>query len=555
MVGVPSSRGCRNCRRKKKGCDLVRPTCARCAHLGYDCTYDDKRWTFVGHKVPPAESSRASSATSAVQATTELQRVTPPQGPSQRSLSRTAWETQWAGQFWTHFLPQEDPSTVFVGNVRIVPWMGAVMDMAAKDATARMALNAVAFTIIGRAKSDQSLVRESTRLYSVAIRETSRALQDVNKARSDEILACCKILALYENFRVKDTPEVSTQGFDWHSHIDGTQSLIEMRGPARHSTDHGHVLFKDIRIMTATSSITRRKPSEFTNPVWSVSWYLLNSVLDVADRFLHRHTTPFETSPKSLHDELVDIMLTLPELLAEQDNLNGRLAACQTAFARFEAFTAGQNLLYRCINMGEQLNEWQHKVLRESAAVSPTPASTSNTTIADICMKHGYGLFNCITQCWVTCLILYSTTRIIHRTLTYAAQGTRSGLPEIPPWMNPYPMAMCIASHAHHYFEDSARYWGASIASFPLGIVAHYCAASGNLDSECMTELRRLYRMNDRGQLTLEFLRSIANTGSPVKGDPVNPDMHRKMATAWYRISEGREGQSPPEGRGSLQQS
>ena len=70
------------------------------------------------------------------------------------------------------------------------------MDLSKGDSVLEVAINAVALTTKGRTTSDSTLIRESTRLYAFALSEVNRALQDPVKARSDEILACCKVLSM-----------------------------------------------------------------------------------------------------------------------------------------------------------------------------------------------------------------------------------------------------------------------------------------------------------------------------------------------------------------------
>ncbi|KAL4935332.1 hypothetical protein BDV06DRAFT_131025 [Aspergillus oleicola] len=48
MPGVPSGRGCDNCRKSKKKCDEVKPVCTRCARRGIECVgAGEKRYKFV----------------------------------------------------------------------------------------------------------------------------------------------------------------------------------------------------------------------------------------------------------------------------------------------------------------------------------------------------------------------------------------------------------------------------------------------------------------------------------------------------------------------------
>ncbi|KAL3449866.1 hypothetical protein BJX65DRAFT_32321 [Aspergillus insuetus] len=48
MPGVPSGRGCDNCRKSKKKCDEVKPICTRCARRGLECIgAGEKRYKFM----------------------------------------------------------------------------------------------------------------------------------------------------------------------------------------------------------------------------------------------------------------------------------------------------------------------------------------------------------------------------------------------------------------------------------------------------------------------------------------------------------------------------
>jgi hypothetical protein len=117
-------------------------------------------------------------------------------GSGERSLSRTAFEIDSEGEFWTHYYPRDDPQTPYVAGIYTARWTRTLRDMAAFDATARTALNAISMNIVGRTRSDPALIQESTRLYAKALHDTNRALQDPTQVQSDAVLTCCKILSM-----------------------------------------------------------------------------------------------------------------------------------------------------------------------------------------------------------------------------------------------------------------------------------------------------------------------------------------------------------------------
>ncbi|KAL2831299.1 hypothetical protein BJY01DRAFT_226708 [Aspergillus pseudoustus] len=69
MPGVPSGRGCDQCRKSKKKCDEVKPTCTRCARRGLECIgAGEKRYKFMedgptARKRSPNHSANSNSNT------------------------------------------------------------------------------------------------------------------------------------------------------------------------------------------------------------------------------------------------------------------------------------------------------------------------------------------------------------------------------------------------------------------------------------------------------------------------------------------------------------
>lgn len=71
-----------------------------------------------------------------------------------------------------------------------------VSELTTFDKTANLALQACALTALGRINMDPQLLRDGTRFYSKALRETNLALQDPVRAQSDATLASCKLLSM-----------------------------------------------------------------------------------------------------------------------------------------------------------------------------------------------------------------------------------------------------------------------------------------------------------------------------------------------------------------------
>ena len=283
------------------------------------------------------------------------------------------------------------------------------------------------------------------------------------------------------------------------------------------------------------AAITRRKPNFFTTAAW--------------------HTIPWQSSPRNRYDKLIDIMIALPELLQSQDALSQKLAHLGTNEDRFTALTEGQNHIHRCIRIGESLREWEQDTLLaclEQSFIS-TQDYAGPVTLLEICKNHGYGFFNACMQFWVTSLILYATTWVSYRNITLAIRPDQlpslpawMRLPDIPEYMSPRVVASNIVTCAPHYFAPNAGFWGAQCAAFPMGTALHYYAATGGLESEEMNHLRRLFDRAKLGDVTSNFLKSIANTADSAKGDPAKPQEHKKMATSWYGMEAIRRDRVSP---------
>lgn len=353
-----------------------------------------------------------------------------------------------------------------------------------------------------------------------------------------------KLLSLYEFVRLEDTPGITSQGHDWHKHVDGTCRIVELRGPEKHVTLHGHVLFEEARTGAIISGVTRRKSNFFTSPAW--------------------HTIPWTAHPRDLRDELHDIMIALPDLESKQDILHSRLRNLQTNSDLFSILTETQTHLNRCISIATSLREWERRALAACLRRS-NPHITEfigPLSLVEICKDHGYGFFHTVMMYFTACTIVYGSARIIKRNVTSAVEAAQQSmalvssqhesspsdtnintntlptlmqLPDIPLWMNPRSTASSVAKCASHYFEPDAGFWGSFSGSFPIGVAFMFYGATGGQDSQEMALLRKFFKRNKFGGTTTDFLLSMANTAETMKrGDPRDRGQNRAMMSSWY---------------------
>lgn len=527
MVGVPRSQGCQECRKRKKGCDLKKPRCGRCSRIGVRCSYGGKQWTFVEQKAssegPTSEIVIRGQRTSSF----PLQATTPPTsiatGTAERHLRRTGFEVETLADFWERFLPREDPETVYVGGVYPTPWSKTFLELSDSDESVKLALQACALVLRSRATSDPHFRHMAIKLYAEALGRTNKALQAPETAQSDSVLAACRALANYELLRGNKSERISSQAADWLKHIEGTCRIVQLRGPNRHVSDHGHALFEDCRTNAVLAGIIMRKPNFFTNLEW--------------------HNIPWEQTPRHLRDELFDVMITLPDLLEKNDQLLEIIEDATSMRDRYDALVRARDHISRCLQIADFLQQWEQRALAAclSEAAEMYEDEVGPIDLYTVCNNHGFGFFHMSVQYWSACILVWASTWIAYRKVRQALQPDHPPSlpawvkpPQVPAWMNPTIPASHIVKTAAKYFTPDAGYWGSQMASWPLGITMHYYASIGMVDSQEMDHLRSLIHIPKVGQMAGQWLRSMANLNSRAKFDPGNRPVYEEIASAWF---------------------
>ncbi|KAM0706414.1 hypothetical protein Q7P35_005740 [Cladosporium inversicolor] len=506
MVGVRSSRGCKACRRKKRGCDLSRPTCGQCQKIGAKCAYEDRSYTFVA---PHERATRTHS----------------PATIGRPSLLLTDRKQQLETTFWEAYLPSsESPHDTAFTHTVIATWIPTVRYLATVDRTTRLALDSCILMALGRMQDNPDSVQHGVAMYCQALTETNRALQLSATAQTDAMLATCALLAMCEKYRPHCGPDVSSQATDYQSHVEGTARLLELRGCQKHVSEHGFALFAHARPSIALTGITRRQKVLLDSQSWrQVPWSAQ-----------HRHRT--------LKDKLVDATLAVAGALERLDQYH-------------EDPGTDLEVAKACATPVQWLRAWEIEALRLH--------SGGPSNLSDVCAKHGFGFYHLAMQFWAVSLLLSARCRpfIDHLTkqsddgvgLSPALQALASLVP------NPQICAINIATHAHHYFALTTGLVGPQHATFPLGAALHFFAATGQRASTSdkneaiattagggtdpstvlvIKRLQELFRNVGRAKSTGEFLRSMAPDPAPaeLKGDTNEAGQHEKMAKEWFKL-------------------
>jgi hypothetical protein len=494
MQGARTVHGCLGCKRRKKGCDLRKPSCGRCQRLGITCEYGERKWTFVSANATP--SSQHGSQPPGLQVV----------GPhtltstSQKSLARTEVELQTDVAFWKFCLPEVhsylDGS---IGGVISAAWIPTVRILAETDMPLRMAIQACAFECIGWVRHDLVFVEHGLRLYGNAIKETNAALHDPERVLGDAVLACCRVLSLFEMFRrnPSGTPVGRDQLIDWRSHVDGTCRLVQLRGPSRHASGSGLHLYDAVRVTAMIRGLMRREPNAFTELSW-----------DVPGR-------------KTLKDDLFEMARPIPGLLQQIDHLGDSLTASQGCFATQLLLHRSKEVIGTCSSIGIDLRRWKDRAIqlcRQQEAANTSSSGdreeTPGLTLIEICQRHGDGFFVVCAQYWAISLMLYSSMRRFcmrlssHKNLS----GFEDAIPSLPPWANPEPHALNIAQTSRHFFRPGSGLWSAQCAVFPVGAACVYFARTGRRNSPSFKMMHEAFAETNAGAVMRDFLQNILDT-------------------------------------------
>ncbi|KAJ9649909.1 hypothetical protein H2198_010766 [Neophaeococcomyces mojaviensis] len=250
------------------------------------------------------------------------------------SLDRTAIETQCRALFWDLYLPHgiAEARDGMLQKCNHPPnWTSILLELPHDEPALELAFSALSISRVGRSNHDIRLVKESTKVYGRALKDLQRALTDKSRTQTEEVLAACSLLGLYEVFESGDTFNKSV---GWISHAQGAARLIELRGPSKHITRQSHHVFLGARLPILYSAIVRRKRTFLAREDWL--------------------TVPWTTVPvKTYHDILVDHVTRIPGFLEDFDKLRETAHHPRTRISLHE-------LLQACHALKDVLTKWEH---------------------------------------------------------------------------------------------------------------------------------------------------------------------------------------------------
>ncbi|KAL9608092.1 MAG: hypothetical protein Q9167_007054 [Letrouitia subvulpina] len=174
------------------------------------------------------------------------------------------------------------------------PWFAQLFELSSPTKAVEFSTMAVCSAKLGRLNDDRILSQESLSLYAQGLKELQKALWNNKLMHSDETLAACMALAMYE---LMECPAGDRYGYV--SHQNGCARMIQLRGAKAYRTGIGHKIFQTFRLQNILQSLEQHRSTYLSEPDWA--------------------TIPFEESGKDLWNQVLDYVARAPRILGQTD--------------------------------------------------------------------------------------------------------------------------------------------------------------------------------------------------------------------------------------------
>jgi Fungal specific transcription factor domain/Fungal Zn(2)-Cys(6) binuclear cluster domain len=502
MVGVAGkSKGCSTCRRRKKGCDLARPSCGQCLKRGDVCGGYQRDLTFIHHRVPGKDGqsspvrkasldldtgqsvdhtpSTAASEEGSPWASFELGKssiasadrvsressvlVQQRDSPSSSlqllspSFSLSAFTSLHTSLFFSFYLPRKSFEISKIGPLgHPANWTQFIPPLLKNDASLQFAYLALTSSRIGHDNQDDNLLAAGKKFYGKALRELQRALADPKRRHMEETLLTCSSLSLYEVFEAKTSTAVraSPTPNGWLSHAAGLSRLLEARGAESYTTDKGHAIFLYSRVLITIRASTARKACFLSEPQWL--------------------TVPWRNHPKNLQHKFIDIMVFLPVIMETYDNLESNISLDGD-----QRHSERRSLLAMCTRASEQLQTWYCQLCADTGGRPLWNISTSDDPSYPFPLLFSFDeliLGYTIMFYWTCSMLIHGTMRKLQSLLykNFTGFGNEESLPD---YINPELYALNIAQSMPYFLHPDMGALGPNLVLFPLGMAFGFFAA------------------------------------------------------------------------------
>jgi hypothetical protein len=127
-------------------------------------------------------------------------------------------------------------------------WLSELQDVAIQSPALDSSIGAFFAARVGRSNNDMDLVHKSRCMYLCGLEQVKQAVNNPQTRSSDETLAACVALSLYE---LTERPGGAFNAY--MTHLKGAMTLLQLRGPDACVTPLGHSVFLFLRGQTVSS--------------------------------------------------------------------------------------------------------------------------------------------------------------------------------------------------------------------------------------------------------------------------------------------------------------
>ncbi|EFQ98243.1 hypothetical protein MGYG_01278 [Nannizzia gypsea CBS 118893] len=268
------SAGCNTCRRRKKGCDMQRPSCGQCKKLGISCGGYGRQLKFIHTSNQPCKQSEVHAIPDKVVPSSKnrlRKNITVPCDTTEvmltshaEALSKSLLVGSYPGLFLNIFLGNIGSSAQNLRQSCFTGWMVTGPHSNTENPILRNALLALGLARVGKLSNDSRIVYKGQQFYSSALAQLYRRLSINSECLDDESLAGIMYLALYE--AIEGSP---MRGLGWASHTDGATRLIRLQPNSSEWTTFRKQLFLGLRHFAIIRAIGSRQPSFLADPEWT----------------------------------------------------------------------------------------------------------------------------------------------------------------------------------------------------------------------------------------------------------------------------------------------
>ncbi|KAI0433154.1 hypothetical protein F5Y09DRAFT_98469 [Xylaria sp. FL1042] len=328
MVGIPRSKGCKTCRKKKIKCDEQRPRCGQCRKGARECEgYDQptifrnsftgdfadtlhsngqKAIRFHNQSVEDVAWANADEAPSDKQlvarkrqtkershpyAMARLKRTQAQLGgatPLPRTLDAQVWAVECiTGQFLEICMPRAETQEAPLA------WLNEIQERERDIDALPLAMSALALGWAAHVNNQPQLAGKSLQLYNAAIRQLRNDLSAYSPLQS---LVVTTVFVAFElcQFGSKGNP-------GWLTHMKGIAAFLRELGPEKVSDDPYLKIYSFCRVVFIMQGLNRRRSVCAGSHMWKYG--------------------PFRNHKKNAYHQFYDLAAEACELLGRADNI------------------------------------------------------------------------------------------------------------------------------------------------------------------------------------------------------------------------------------------